>query len=599
VSHVTESQKLRSRNCILLPLLIVLSTLLWNAAHAQTQTVAYTANTNGPYGAVGYNGGLNIGHTFAIAGTNLLVFSLGVYDYAGDGLAASHTVTIFSAVGGSYVPVSGGSVTVPAGTSAPLSNSYRFQALSAPISLPPGNYAIIVYQMNGGPTSDPYSDDGGNNGFNGIAGFVNTGSLYEFTADPGPTFPSPGGGAVQAGENYGSSSFTYALASSNSIPVDAPIISPASVVVGAGQTVSLTASDNGTPPVSYQWYYGNAFAPIAGATNATLILTNVQTNQSAGNAGNYAVSAQNASGGPIFSANPSQASVRVIPVVMPIKIMPLGDSITDGFRAAGGYRAPLYLWLANSGFNFTFVGSQSDNSVSYLPYPDHEGISGSEINSVAAGFVGWGEAYTPDVILLLIGTNDYGYNDDTANATNRLDQLIELIATNQPNAKLVVANLTLRTDNASAESAIETTFNPFVPGIVASHAAMGQKVYFVDMHSVLGASDLADGLHPDQIGYDKLAAKWFTAITNIISPPPFPYPTLSMTTTNATLTYLGVPGFQYITQRSTNPAAGEWLSISTNTLPANGVLQLIDGFSDSGGTPPPAAFYRFSFQLPQ
>ncbi len=514
-----------------------------NAARAQTGTVAYTASTSGPYGSAGASGGLNIGHTFAITGTNLLIFSLGVYDYAGDGLAAAHTVTLFSNSNGTYSPVSGGSVTVPAGTTPPLSNSFRFQALSAPVSLPPGNYAVIVYQMNGGANSDPYSDDDGNNGFDGFAGFANTGSVYEFTTNAGPTFPSPGGGITQAGVNFGCASFTYAGTSTNSLPVDAPTISPATIVANAGQTVSLTASDNGTPPISYQWYYGTALAPIAGATNATLVLTNVQTSQSSGNAGNYSVSAQNTSSGPIFNANTNQALVTVIPVVPPLKIMPLGDSITDGFRAAGGYRAPLYLLLANSGFNFTFVGSQSDNSVSYLPYPDHEGISGSEINSVASGFVGWGEAYTPDVILLLIGTNDYGNEYDTANATNRLDQLIELIATNQPNAKLVVANLTFRDDNASVESAIETTFNPFIPGIVASHAAMGQHVYFVDLHSALGASDLADGLHPDQIGYDKLAAKWFTAITNIISPPPFPYPTLKMTKTNATLTYLGVPGY--------------------------------------------------------
>ncbi|WCJ61264.1 immunoglobulin domain-containing protein [Fontisphaera persica] len=49
-----------------------------------------------------------------------------------------------------------------------------------------------------------------------------------------------------------------------------------SVVVGGEASFSVTAS--GTPPLAYQWYYNDA--ALAGATNATLVLTNVSLAQS-------------------------------------------------------------------------------------------------------------------------------------------------------------------------------------------------------------------------------------------------------------------------------------------------------------------------------
>src|SRR5208337_2107217 len=114
-------------------------------------------------------------------------------------------------------------------------------------------------------------------------------------------------------------------------------------------------------PISYQWYYGSAHTPIPGATNAVLTLTNLQPVHHLGNAGSYAASAQNALAGPIMSANPTQIAIAAIPPVTPIKIMPLGDSITYGLYAPGGYRAPLYQQLANANFNVNFVGTQNNN----------------------------------------------------------------------------------------------------------------------------------------------------------------------------------------------------------------------------------------------
>ena len=563
------------------------------------QTVAFTASTTGPYGQAGNNSGLNIGNEFTVVGTNLLVSSLGVYDFAGNGLAAAHTVSLFVQLGATYAPITGGSVVVPAGTNTVLLDAYRFAPLAAPIALPPGNYAVIAYQMNGGTSSDAYGDITGNNtGFNGGTQLFNGGSIYEFTTAGSPAFPGTGGGTSGTTTvNFGCASLLYSLVSTSSVAVGAPSLSPALTYFNPGQSVSLTATAFGSSPISYQWYYGSAHTPIPGATNAVLTLTNLQPVHHLGNAGSYAASAQNALAGPIMSTNPTQIAVAAIPPVTPIKIMPLGDSITYGLYAPGGYRAPLYQQLANANFNVNFVGTQNNNPASWLPSIDHEGHSGYRIDQIASGFLSWVNAVpSPDIILLLIGTNDYGQQYNTASATNRLDQLISLIATNRPNARLVVANLTLRTDNSTYESQIETTFNPFIPGIVAGHAARGQHVSFVDLHSALGAADLTDGLHPNQSGYDKMAAAWYAAITALVPPPGSTNATARLSATNCVLTYQGIPEYQYVTQRSTNLTSGAWRSISTNTAPVGGQVNVSDGFMDLQGALPSAAFYRLVAQ---
>ena len=56
------------------------------------------------------------------------------------------------------------------------------------------------------------------------------------------------------------------------------------------------------------------------------------------------------------------------------------------------------------------------------------------------------------------------------------------------------------------------------------------------------------------------------------------------------LTAYGIPGFTYITERSTNLT--DWVKISTNTAAMNGAISVADSFSDLGGSAPSAAYYR-------
>lgn len=199
----------------------------------------------------------------------------------------------------------------------------------------------------------------------------------------------------------------------------------------------------------------------------------------------------------------------------PLRIMPLGDSITLGAPVAGGYRAPLYQLLTNAGYNVDFVGTQTGNGSASLPDSEHEGYGGFRIRQIDTLILNvFNLVPAPDIILLLLGTNDYGGNDDPANATNRLEALIVKMATNRPNAKIIVANLLVRGEPLNTQ--IQAGFNPFLPGICERQRALGRQVFFNDLRSAVPLSDMPDNLHPNQLGYNKMATNWFAAIHAVL-----------------------------------------------------------------------------------
>jgi autotransporter-associated beta strand protein len=203
----------------------------------------------------------------------------------------------------------------------------------------------------------------------------------------------------------------------------------------------------------------------------------------------------------------------------PIQILPIGDSLTYGEFVEGGYRLPLYQLLTNAGYSVDFVGTQTENGAEGLPDSDHEGYNGwriDQIHSIVENLLN--ASADPDIVLLLIGVNDFFQNYETGSAHNRLEAVIGRISTNCPTAKIIVANLLDCSFYSVTNAAIEASFNPYVPIICSNYFAMGREVYFDDLRSALTPDDTDDGVHPSELGYRKMATNWFAAITNHISP---------------------------------------------------------------------------------
>lgn len=127
----------------------------------------------------------------------------------------------------------------------------------------------------------------------------------------------------------------------------APVITqvtPQTLTTNVGSTVSFTVTAGGTPPLSYEWIDPNN-NPITGQTNATLVLTNVQTTQS----GQYTVTVNNIYGNQTTNV---QLNVNAGPAVIasdltPTNLMAYAGSGETYSIGVSGQPPFFYQWYGN------------------------------------------------------------------------------------------------------------------------------------------------------------------------------------------------------------------------------------------------------------
>ena len=206
-----------------------------------------------------------------------------------------------------------------------------------------------------------------------------------------------------------------------------------------------------------------------------------------------------------------------------IRILPLGDSITEGvgWEEGGGYRAVLREKLIAAGYDVKFVGSNTTYNAGIEGFR-HEGHGGWYLYTIHEALAGWmSTTEDPHIILLMLGTNDFGGHFDFKNILYRLSGLLDDLATKQPSAKIIVSTLTPRTEDWD-ENYLKPYYNNGLPALVAEHQAKGQNVTMIDLYSALTrgtpatGGDFPDELHPNEGGYRKMAQAWFEGIQSVL-----------------------------------------------------------------------------------
>jgi lysophospholipase L1-like esterase len=185
----------------------------------------------------------------------------------------------------------------------------------------------------------------------------------------------------------------------------------------------------------------------------------------------------------------------------PLRVMPLGDSITWGVGSStgDGYRGPLWNRLATDGHPLDFVGTERSGSMSDN---DNQGHPGYKIHQVAALTDASLTRYRPNVVTLHIGTNDLNESYQVSTATARLRSLVDQITAAAPDATVLVASLVVST--SGSEEQYRAAYNQAIPQIVRDAQSAGKRVAYVDMSS-LTTADLVDALHPNDSGFQKMA----------------------------------------------------------------------------------------------
>ncbi|MFM6188827.1 MAG: Ig-like domain-containing protein [Planktothrix sp.] len=210
-----------------------------------------------------------------------------------------------------------------------------------------------------------------------------------------------------------------------------------------------------------------------------------------------------------------------------LKLMPLGDSITAGkendiqLKADWvGYRKEL--WKDFQFFNLPvdFVGSQSNGNFSQN---QHEGYSGWTISQITGGANNWITATNPDMVLLMIGTNDASSSGSTM--ASSLETLVNRITgiSKFDNGDLLVSTIApIHAQSKYYGTRMQNVkdYNALIPGVVNNQPA-SENVKFVNMWeglNPLSENDIssptidANALHPTQAGYQKMAYHWFDSI---------------------------------------------------------------------------------------
>lgn len=226
----------------------------------------------------------------------------------------------------------------------------------------------------------------------------------------------------------------------------------------------------------------------------------------------------------------------------PLRICPMGDSITAGYTDNPnwtvpfefGYRSGLYERLTNAHVSFQYVGSSPEpwngasGTVTNIPDPDlrtvgqdhHEGYSGVGTAFILSHVASWITNDQPDVILLQIGINDIG-NGSTGEPTGVESSLSNIVATAvsvSPQTRLIVAQIT----PYSGYTAAIVKYNSYIANMLVPYfAGQGYLVSTVNQYTNLcfpdttniDASLYANGInHPKPAAYDHMAQTWFAGL---------------------------------------------------------------------------------------
>lgn len=216
----------------------------------------------------------------------------------------------------------------------------------------------------------------------------------------------------------------------------------------------------------------------------------------------------------LLAANTSMAAAAIDgQVCAPVRVMPLGDSITDGFPTRNGYRATLYNALTNAGYAVDFVGTQYKGN---FADPDHEGHNGWRADQIRDNVYGWLTTNPARVVLLHIGTNDISLGNQSAvEVWQILEEIDRFEADTGRQVTVLLARIILRNDGLNPQT---ITYNDNVEAMATWRIARGDDIILVDQQNALiYPDDLIDTLHPRASGYDKMAYAWLEAAAGALA----------------------------------------------------------------------------------
>ncbi|KAL3457120.1 SGNH hydrolase-type esterase domain-containing protein [Aspergillus heterothallicus] len=189
-----------------------------------------------------------------------------------------------------------------------------------------------------------------------------------------------------------------------------------------------------------------------------------------------------------------------------LRVMPLGASITVGYRSTdgNGYRKALREQLRYAGWEVDMVGSLTNGTMKDNQNEGHFGDTIDQIRAAASRSLDM----QPNLILINAGTNDAIQNRAIRDADERMDTLLTDLFNSIPNTTIVLSTLIANTHAQRVVQRINSEYR----NLAARRRAAGDRVVLAEMAYFVGSEYLVDGTHPDDEGYRAMAAVWWAAV---------------------------------------------------------------------------------------
>jgi lysophospholipase L1-like esterase len=211
-------------------------------------------------------------------------------------------------------------------------------------------------------------------------------------------------------------------------------------------------------------------------------------------------------------------SATAAPVAAPVRIMPLGDSITG---SPGCWRALLWNRLQSTGYtNIDFVGTLNQQGCPQAHDGDNEGHGGELVTNVANQNLLPGRlaATHPDIVVMHFGTNDVWSSIGPDRILAAYTKLVQQMRASNPGMKILVAQLIPMSPSGCTGCAQRVVaLNARIPGWARATSTSRSPVTVVDQWTGFStATDTYDGVHPSASGNEKIAARWYPALTSAL-----------------------------------------------------------------------------------
>jgi acyl-CoA thioesterase I len=211
-------------------------------------------------------------------------------------------------------------------------------------------------------------------------------------------------------------------------------------------------------------------------------------------------------------AQPLSANAAEVGPPPAVRIMPLGDSITEGTSGDATWRYWLQKSVEARGCVVDYVGSRRGvlhGKPRFSDFdPDHEGHWGWTTAQVRAQIDRWASDAKPGIVLLHLGTNDLG--DDPQRIAGNLGAIVASLRRANPMVEIYLARLI---PAAGVPDEVMGRTNDAIARLAADRDRPESRLIVVDQHTGFDPrNDSYDGVHPNESGEKKIAGRWFEAL---------------------------------------------------------------------------------------